>query len=68
MDKLRIENEKLQQQMKQLRLGQSSFTIIIPGDTAWVHGVHVVEHLSTAITLVLMIQCQKFCDFLKAEK
>lgn len=40
VDKLRIENEKLQQQMKQLRLGQSSFTIIIPGDTAWVLGVH----------------------------
>ncbi len=28
----------------------------------------VVEHLSTAITLVPLIQCQNFYDFLKAYK
>ncbi len=31
-------------------------------------GVVVIEHLSTAITLVPLIQCQKFYDFLKAYK
>ena len=28
----------------------------------------IVEHLSTAITLIPLIQCPKFCDFLKAWK
>ncbi len=31
-------------------------------------GVLVVEHLSTAIRLVPLVQCQNFYDFLKAKK
>ncbi len=43
------------------------------GEVRWATGhcmyvlVHVVEHLS-AITLVILIRCQKFYDFLKAYK
>ena len=46
--------------------------LIIRGDSWYLAdmpvNVHVVVHLSAAITLVSLIQFQQFCDFLKAWK
>ena len=47
-------------------LNQVLYRLLWPGDSTWYMYGHVVEHLSTAITLVLMIQFQNFYDFLKA--
>ena len=62
---------KLSENHKIVEIGSTEFKLWQPKESLnhWLNGGGVaVEHLSTAVTLVPLVQCQKYYDFLKAEK
>ncbi len=57
---------KLSENHKFLNIGSTEFKLWQLKESPNPRGGTVVEHLSTAIRLVPLVQCQKFNDFLKA--
>ena len=58
---------KLSENHKIVELGRTEFKLWqLKVPKSFVRGPVVVEHISTAVTLVSLIRCQQFYDFLKA--